>query len=130
MGKITNAKALNEAIIELEKQKTSQWLILKEDAGIVYENLKPINVIKRTINDLSSSEGLIENIISSLVGISSGFVSRKIVVGKSTSIFRNIFGTILQTAITNLIIRHPEMIKSIGSKIVDRFFGRKDENPV
>ena len=128
MGKITTTRELQDRIFDLEKKQAGQWILLREEAGVVYENLKPANFIKRTLNDLSSSNGLVENIISPLVGIATGFVSKKMVVGKSTNPFRNIIGSLLQAAVTNIIIKNPEMIKTIGARIVDGFFGKNKEN--
>jgi hypothetical protein len=128
MGRITTSSELRESILALEKKQADQWTLLRSEAGIVYENLKPVNLLKRTLHDLTSADGLMENIISPLVGLATGFVSKKIVVGKSANPFKNILGSLIQAAITNLIIRNPELIKSMGSKLVDKFFAKKGES--
>jgi len=128
MGKITTTLELKASILELEQKQAGQWLLLKEEAGIVYENLKPINLIKNTLQELSSAEGLANNLVNSFAGVVTGLLTKKIVVGNSNNLFRNIFGGLVQAAVTNIIIRHPEMLKSMASRLIDRFFGKKDTN--
>jgi len=126
MGKITSTLELKNSIRELEQKQEWQWIALREEANQAVENLKPANLIKNALNHLSSTDGLMDNIINSLVGISSGFVSKKLFVGKSHNIFRNILGSLVQAFITNGIIKHPQIIKSVSSRIIDKIFGKKE----
>ena len=129
MGKITTTRELKASILELEQKQAGQWLLLKEEVGIVYENLKPINLIKNTLQELSSAEGLADNLVNSFAGVVTGLFTKKIVIGNSNNLFRNIFGGLVQAVVTNIIIRHPDMLKSMASRLIDRIFGKKDTNP-
>ncbi|MBN1339284.1 MAG: hypothetical protein JXA03_08170 [Bacteroidales bacterium] len=126
MANITSGKELRNAIQLLQAEQAIKGQLLKEQVFTTYESLKPVNLIKSTLKDLSSSPYLIENIVGSAVGIATGYASKKIVVGASASIFRKLFGTILQFGITNLVAQRSDTIKSVGQYIVQQIF-RKSE---
>ncbi len=128
MQNITSSTELKNAIQLLEEEQAIKGQLLKEQVFITYESLKPVNLLKSTLKDLSSSPYLIENIVGSAVGIATGYVSKKIVVGASANIFRKLFGTILQFGITNLVAQHPDAIKSFGQYIVQHIFRKKEKD--
>ena len=128
MQNITSSKALRNAIQLMEEEQAIKGQLLKEQVFTTYESLKPINLIKNTLKDLSSSPYLIENIAGSVVGIATGYVSKKIVVGASANIFRKLFGTILQFGITNLVAQRSDAIKSVGQYIVQQVFRKSEKN--
>jgi hypothetical protein len=128
MQNITSSKELRNAIQLMEEEQAIKGQLLKEQVFTTYESLKPINLIKNTLKDLSSSPYLIENIAGSVVGIATGYVSKKIVVGASANIFRKLFGTILQFGITNLVAQRSDAIKSVGQYIVQQVFRKSEKN--
>lgn len=128
MQNITSRDELKNAIQLLEAEQAAKGQLLKDQVFTIYESLKPLNLIKNTLKDLSSSPYLIENIAGSVVGIATGYLSRRIVVGASANIFRKVFGTILQFGITNLVAKKSDAIKSVGQYILQQVFrrGQKD----
>ncbi|HAN17129.1 MAG: hypothetical protein A2X13_06410 [Bacteroidetes bacterium GWC2_33_15] len=128
MEKITSSTDIKKAIEILQSEQAIKGKLLKEQIYITYESLKPINLLKNTIKDISSSPFVIENIIGIATGITSGYLSKKIVVGSSSGILRNILGSVLQYSVTNAVAQHPEAIKSFGRFIVDLLFRKKNEN--
>jgi len=128
MQKITSGKELKSAIQLMEAEQAIKGQLFKEQVFTTYESLKPINLIKSTLKDLSSSPYMIENIAGSVVGIATGYVSKKIVVGASANIFRKLFGTILQFGITNLVAQRSDAMKSVGHYIVQQVFRKSEKN--
>ena len=128
MQKITSSTELKHAIHLLEEDQAIKGQLLKEQVFITYESLKPVNLLKTTLKDLSTSPYLIENIVGSAVGLATGYVSKKIVVGASANIFRKLFGSILQFGVTNLVAQHPDAIKSAGQYIVQHIFRKKEKD--
>jgi len=128
METITSAVSLKNAIQLLEAEQTVKGILLKEQFQLTFESLKPINILKNTLKEVSSSPLLIDNILGSVVGLATGYLSKKIVVGASGNIFRNILGSILQFGVTNVVSRHPEGIKSIGQSIFQLLFRKKEDS--
>ena len=56
--------SLNEAIILLEGKRAKELELLKELFNSGYESLKPINLIKSTFKEVSSSPEIKNNILS------------------------------------------------------------------
>lgn len=122
---INTLKDLKAAIIALEMQHDLLSKQLKEEFHLTYESLKPVNIIKKAIEDIQSSPYLVDNIVGAITGFATGYVSKKILVGSSDSLFRKISGFILQFGLTNIIAQNPEVIKSIGNFIFQNIFGKK-----
>jgi hypothetical protein len=125
MENITSVEGLKNAIqiIELEHEYKQQ--LLKEQFRLTFESLKPINIIKDTLHDITSSPYLVDNILGATVGLATGYISRKIVVGGSASLIRKLLGSVLQFGVTNVVSQHPESIKSIGQYIYQRILRKK-----
>jgi hypothetical protein len=128
MGNITSSAELKNAIKLLEIEKAGKEKLLKDQFVITYESLKPVNLINNFFKDISTSPVIFENFLSSAAGMASGFVTRKIVEGKSGSLLRKIFGSLLQFGITNFIAKHPDAIKSFGHFIIEQILRKKEKN--
>jgi hypothetical protein len=127
MPKIISSTELKHAIQLLEEEQAIKEQLLREQVFLTYESLKPINLLKSTLKEISSSPYLIENVVGSAVGLATGYVSKKIVVGASAGILRKLFGSILQFGVTNLVAQYPDAIKSAGRYIIQHIFHKKDK---
>jgi hypothetical protein len=105
MYTINSAALLKEAISELEIKKTEQGRIIKEKFYVIKENLRPANIIRNTFDEVATSPRLRLNLLGAVVGLGAAYFSRKLVVGKSVSIFRNILGSVLQLGISAVVAR-------------------------
>lgn len=107
MRTINSAKDLEQAIQELELTRSLQGQLLKEQALITYEMLKPETLIKTTLNQITSSSYLINKIISPLFRFIGVFSSKK----KSNNNFRTFFDNALGCGVRNVIDKNPTAIK-------------------
>ena len=115
MNKINHTETLQEAILLLKLQQSGQLDQLKEQYRYTYESLKPINIIKRTFTQLTSTAEFKGNVVSNLIGIGTGYLTKKVLVGSTNNIFKKVFGTVLQLAITNIVTKKTE--KTIDESI-------------
>jgi hypothetical protein len=128
MQNITSATGLKNAILLLEDDQAVKGQLLKEQFYLTYESLKPVNLLKRTLHDISSSPDLLDNILGTSVGLASGFLSKKVFVGASGNIIRKLLGSVLQFGVTNVVAQHSDTIKSIGQVIFQHFLHKKEKN--
>ncbi len=126
MQNINYTEELKKSIEVLEVEQDLSRYLLKEQFNTTYERLKPVNLLKNTLNEVISSPNLIDNIISTLVGLSTGYISRKIVVGASANVFRKLMGSVLQFGVTNIIAQHPDALKSVGQFIIERIHRKRN----
>jgi len=126
MENITCAADLKLAIQNLEFEREVQGQLLRDHFFITFESLKPVNLIKNTLHEITSSPYLIDNMLGAIMGIVSGYISRKIAVGTSHSMFRKIVGSVLQFGVTNFVAQHPDILKNIGNYVMN-FFQHKND---
>ena len=118
---------LKNSIQRLEVQLAYEEHLLKEQFNFTYEHFKPVNLLKSTIQEIAASPYLVDNILSTAVGLATGYLSKKIVIGTSGNIFRKILGLLMQLGVTNTVTQHPDTIKSIGQYIYQHFLRNKRE---
>lgn len=121
MQSITSSKEIKNAIRFLEVEHKIKQEALKEQFYITYESLKPVNLLRRTIHDISSSSDMMDDLLGTTMGLASGYISKKIWVGSSNSTIRKILGTLVQLGISNVVSRNSEGIKSFIQKILKHF---------
>ena len=128
MEPITNSDELKNAIQILEFDQQIREQQLREQVYLTVESLKPVNLIKSTLHEVATSPYLVDNILGGSVGLASGYLSRKLVIGGSHNIIRKLIGTILQFGVTNVVAQNSNKIKSIGEFIYKHFLRKKELN--
>lgn len=119
---------LKEAIGLLKKKQVIEIRLLKEQAHIVHESIKPTNIIKNALAQVVSAPDIKNNFIGNIIGLASGYVSKKIFIGGSHNPITWIIGTLLQIGITNVASKNADTIKSIGEKAVQFVFKKSDKD--
>lgn len=126
MQKTDLSAGLRESILVLEKRQAAEGKILKDHFLQAYESMKPINLIKNTFKEVTESNDLKDNIISTSVGLATGFVSKKLFVGKSHNPIKRLLGSVLMYGITNIVSKNTETIKAIGKGLFDVVIKKND----
>ena len=103
MKKIDQKVALSEQIYALEFQQRNELRHLKSQFHITYESLKPVNFIKSTIHDLTSSPDLKNNLLNNAIGFATGYISKKVLLGGSHNPIKNILGIIFEFVIASVV---------------------------
>lgn len=128
MKTINSYKEIKYSIQLLEAERHAKGQLLKEQFLDIYDSFKLINIINSTIKDISSSPDLTDNIIGTATGLASGYITKKVIVGSSNSMFRKILGTVIQLGVTNFVAKHPDAIKNISRSIFNKVFHKKEED--
>lgn len=128
MENISSTADIKKAIQLLEEEQALKGQLLKEQFYITYESLKPVNLLKSAIEEISSSPYLVNNILGAASGLASGYLSKKMVVGASGNIIRKLIGTVIQFGVTNIVANHPLKIKTISQVLFQRIFHKKEKN--
>jgi hypothetical protein len=126
MQTISSIAGLKESIQLLEAEQSIKGQILKDQLFITYESLKPGNLLKYTLKEISSSPNMIDNLAGTAMGLLGGYISKKIIVGASGNIIRKLIGSILQFGVTNVVAQNSEVIKSFGQTLFQHFTHRKE----
>jgi hypothetical protein len=128
MQNITSVADLKYAIQELETEQKVKEQLLREQFYLTYESLKPVNILRNTLNNLFSSENLVENISGNAIGSVSGFILKRIFIGKSANKLKKLIGAILQFGIARIISQNSDQIKTFGQSVIQNLFAKKEKS--
>ena len=117
-------ESLDAAIRVLKDRQEHELNALKGQFHHVYESLKPINLIRNTYEEITTSPELKGNILKHVIGLASGYLSKKVFVGKSHNPLKNILGNLLQAAVGNVVSKHSDTIIAGGEGILHKFTHR------
>lgn len=112
MEKINQTDLLDETIRYLENKQAFELCSLKEQFELTYESLKPLNLLKSAFTEMTTSPIIKGNIINNLVGMATGYFTKKVLVGSTHSPLKKILGTLLQFVVTNVTTKHSDTLKS------------------
>ena len=131
MEKITSRAALQLHIQYLEVKQSEEWAILKSSIVTAREELRPLNMIKRTLKEMNSSSTdkneliflfrLLRRIESAttVVGVTAGIWSKTVLFGFSQTPIKKVVGLLFQFKVANIVAKQAENIKSVGSSLID-----------
>jgi hypothetical protein len=125
MEEINSIKNLKSAIQDLEYKQSCEWVLLKEQFNTSYESLKPMNLVKSKLKEMILAPDLKTNVINSVIGFATGFIAKKVVVGKTPNPLLTLVGFAVEMAVANKVTRNPEGIKSIAVIIFKKFLSGK-----
>jgi hypothetical protein len=120
MDNITSADRLKNAIQLLEVDQAEKWQLLKTQSLQTVEIFKPANLLKNAAKGFLSSPHLIDNVLDTVVGLATGFITKRLITGSSVNIFRKLIGSVVQFGVTTLATQNSDSIKSFGIFLVHR----------
>ena len=124
MQAIKNTAELKMAIQQLEFKQAEEWPVLKDEFHKTYESLKLINIIKSTFKEAVSAPDLKTNVINTAIGLTTGVIAKKLIIGKTFNPLTKLLGIILEIAVANKATQNADGIKSIGSRIIKKLFNQ------
>ena len=127
MQNITNSVDLKQVILLLEAEQSLKGQVLKQQFRLTYESIKPANLILNTLSEVVASPNLLENVIGYLLGLASGFVSKKVIVGHSGNIFRKFVGEAMKFGISNLVSNHSDGLKIFLQQVLLKIISKKED---
>ena len=119
--RVKNAEDLALAIAELELIAAAQKKDIQETYKSVSENLKPLNMLKNGVRSVFSGEYQ-EDIFNALLGLGSGFLGRRLLLGSSRGMVGKSIGKAIQWGLAGLVSKNAEKIKEKAGEFIDRFF--------
>jgi hypothetical protein len=94
---------IEQRIAELEQLQAQQLAELKLAAGQVIKSISPANLLGSAIRDLGRSPELRTTILDTALGIGAGYLGRKLYVGKSGNLLKQVTGSALELLVSNFV---------------------------
>lgn len=112
MKELNETDTLNETIALLEYKQAQELIILKEQFQFTYESLKPINLIKNAFSEMTNSPDIKGNILNNVIGLSTGYLSKRILLGSTHNPIKRILGSVLQFVVANVVTKKSDSFTS------------------
>lgn len=106
MKKLNETDLLDQTILALKIKKADEFESLKVQFHFTYESVKPINLIKNVFTDLTDSPVIKNNILNNIIGLSTGYLSRKLILGSSQNPIKRVLGSAFQFVVSNFVSKH------------------------
>lgn len=109
----------------MELKQANELIQLKEEFRETVEALKPMNLIKGAFKKATSSPDMKTDVLNAAIGLTTGFVTKKLMMGRSTNPIKKILGIILEMTIANKVAKNADVIKATGNVLINKFFTKK-----
>jgi len=125
MQKKDSAEELKNNIRLVQVTQSENRVLLKEQLLLTYDSIKPSSLIRSTLKEVTSSPFLVGNLAGTVIGLTTGYLSNKVVIGSSASLLRKLFGRILQVGVTRIISKNSGVIELYGKSIFKHLFSKR-----
>jgi hypothetical protein len=125
MNQINSIANLKAAIRLLEIKQADEKQLLREQLKITTESLKPINLIKHTLIELTTLPEIKESLLNTVIGLVTGYLSKKIVIGSTHNPIKQILGYALQLGVTGVASKNADDIKSVVGGFISKIFSKR-----
>jgi hypothetical protein len=114
MQTLNSLQTLEVHIASLERQqKEKKEAITAEFQGFM-ESIKPANMLRKLFRSVNDSPDLKADMLKGAIGLGTGFLTNKLLLGKINGPFKAILATILPAVMTKAAVDVPEKIKENG----------------
>lgn len=107
------SEKLNWLIAEKEAQHIEEERVLKEHFHLIYDSLKPINLIKNTLSEAITSPDIRNNLLNAAIGLGTGYLAKKLLIKKPDGLIQNIEGSMLQLLVAAKVTDNADEIRSV-----------------
>lgn len=125
MEPISSRADLRNSIQLLEIEHTANGKQLKAQFYAAYETFKPVNLLRSTLNDITSSPNMIENILGTSLGLAAGLASNLLFKGLAGPGIRKVLSPLLQSGVTSFVAKNTGSLRSKGELALLRIFRNK-----
>lgn len=106
-------------LLLLEAKRSNDWDDLTEEVREGFESLRPINLIKSTVKEMTEAPDIKGGVGKVAIGMATGYLLKKIFFRSSHNPLKNIAATAFQTLATNIATRNSDKIKEGGIDVFE-----------
>lgn len=130
MYNISNSDELIRAITLLEEEVEGQKILINEQMNILYQSYRPVNVVRDVFKEVATSEEFRENILTAILGMSTGYLTKKLFFSKSSNVLKLLSGNLVQYGIANFLMHPSRTLKSIFLPLIGLLLKNDKKKPV
>lgn len=127
MAKINTVADLEKVIQQLKYEQTGELKVLKEQFYTTCGRFTPINIIKGTTKDAMVAPGLKSDLVNAAIGMATGIMAKKALIGSAQNPIRKLFGFILEMVVANKVAGNTDGIKTAGSALLKKILSSHND---
>ncbi len=121
MSKVKPTDSLNTSISLLEQKRDADFRALKDHLRVTGDSMRPANLIKGAISDITGSPQIRSVLIKAGIGLALGFLAKKLITSESQNKKHRMLGNALQYGISFLAADRNNLLKSAGIYAANHF---------
>lgn len=125
MKNISNAAELQARLIELQIQSNEEGINLKTELSLVMENVNPVHLLANGLKEIIASPEVKNELFSLTLGMSAGYIAKKIVIGNSGNPLHQIAGNVVGMVVSNNVSNNSDKIRSTALLFLNNFLFNK-----
>ena len=125
MEKQYTKESLQEAIKLLEIKQVEVGQLLKSELLNTYDNLKPINILRNIASEFFSTDKYKQDFVEIVAGLTTGFLTKRMMIGKSKNSLHRIVGLAIQFGVTTFVSKKYNALKDSAIQFISRFLEEK-----
>jgi hypothetical protein len=103
--KIKNRAALVSVIAALEDKREREKQGIVDSFHGITDSLRPLQLIKRAYHKVQLPAGLAGNVVKVISVVGIGFVSKKLLLGKSNGLIKKMAGLLIELGVADLLTK-------------------------
>ncbi|MDO9376350.1 MAG: hypothetical protein Q7T76_18135 [Ferruginibacter sp.] len=128
---IQNAEDLKTAIEELKEREKVKKQAIADNFHAFTDSMKPANLIRNSFkSNGDGSPGIAGTVIKAGIGMGVGLLSKKLLIGSSTNIFKTLAGNAVKLGVAGVVAKKTDRIKYAGLKLLTKVLGRKKSKKI
>ena len=128
MENIASTTDLKDAIQLLELEQRAKGQQLKEQLYETYSTINPVNLLKDSIKGFVSPPNIVDNLIVGGLSLVTGYLTKRVIIGSSTNIFRKLLGSAIQFGTSSVVSQNAAPIKTVGEILYKLISRKKKKN--
>jgi hypothetical protein len=106
-------------------QQLEEKIELKNQVNIAIDNIKPINILKNTMREISTVTNFKENALETILSIAAGFISKKIIDTATHNPAIKTLSSIIQMGVTSIVAKNSSSIKDVAVGMIRKLLQKK-----
>ena len=111
MKETNEITALRNTISLLQAKQAEELHSLKTQLHLTFESLKPVNLIKNTFNDVTSSPEVKNSLVNNAIGLATGYISKKLLIGGTHNPIKKILGALVEFSVASFVAKRADNFK-------------------
>lgn len=107
----------------LENEVAEQGQLLSDQVNVFYSPYQPVNIARDLVREVVTSEEFRSNLLTATIGITTGYLAKKLFVRGKKSLFKMVAGNFLQYGLANLIVNPNRILNSVVLPFLEFFSG-------